>query len=450
MLRNLARARVELGQRDHRSSAPTAPARRTCSRRSTSRSPAAPAARDRRDLIPFGGSLARAEATSLDGDGPSAAVASVIRAEGRRHLLDGSPPIRRRSLPTAPRRRLRPDRLALVKGPPAERRAHIDRFAAARWPSRSELRQRFGQALAQRNALLARVAARRRPGRPRRLGRDAGRGRRPADRRARRGGRRAGVALCRGRGRARPRRRRRDRLRAARPRAPRRSCAPGSRSAARRTCGSGAARWGPHLDEFAAHPRGPPAAPLRLAGTAADGPARPALRRARGAARRRGASTPLLLLDDVMSELDPERRGLLLARLAGGGQALITATDEDALPAGCAWAVDRDAGAPGAGRERRGALMSRRAPPARSAAAIRAALEQAAPKTPLAAVQSAWPRGRSASRSRRWPSRSPSATGRSPSAAPTPIWAQELDLMQEQLLARPRRARGAARCREAF
>ena len=48
-----------------------------------------------------------------------------------------------------------PDRLTLVKGPPAERRAHLDRFLAARWPSRSELRQRYGQALAQRNALLA-------------------------------------------------------------------------------------------------------------------------------------------------------------------------------------------------------------------------------------------------------------------------------------------------------
>ena len=29
-----------------------------------------------------------------------------------------------------------------------------DRFVAARWPSREELRRRFGQALAQRNALL--------------------------------------------------------------------------------------------------------------------------------------------------------------------------------------------------------------------------------------------------------------------------------------------------------
>jgi len=42
---------------------------------------------------------------------------------------------------------------------------------------------------------------------------------------------------------------------------------------------------------------------------------------------------PLLLLDDVMSELDPERRGRLVERLGRGGQALISAAAEDSLPA---------------------------------------------------------------------------------------------------------------------
>ena len=47
---------------------------------------------DRRDLIPFGGSLARAEATVRDEDGlERRLLASVSRTEGRRHLLDGSP-----------------------------------------------------------------------------------------------------------------------------------------------------------------------------------------------------------------------------------------------------------------------------------------------------------------------------------------------------------------------
>ncbi len=116
---------------------------------------------DRRDLIPFGGSFARAEATIRDEDGIERhLLASVSRAEGRRHLLDGSPAdpatLARSRPPVAV---FSPDRLSLVKGPPAERRAHLDGFVAARWPSRSELRQRFGQALAQRNALVARLAA---------------------------------------------------------------------------------------------------------------------------------------------------------------------------------------------------------------------------------------------------------------------------------------------------
>jgi DNA replication and repair protein RecF len=43
---------------------------------------------------------------------------------------------------------------------------------------------------------------------------------------------------------------------------------------------------------------------------------------------------PVLLLDDVMSELDPERRGMLLELLSGAGQTLITSADEAVLPAG--------------------------------------------------------------------------------------------------------------------
>ena len=42
---------------------------------------------------------------------------------------------------------------------------------------------------------------------------------------------------------------------------------------------------------------------------------------------------PVFLLDDVLSELDPERRQILAARVARVGQALITATDAAMLPA---------------------------------------------------------------------------------------------------------------------
>lgn len=47
----------------------------------------------------------------------------------------------------------------------------------------------------------------------------------------------------------------------------------------------------------------------------------------------RGEASPLLLLDDVLSELDPERRAILAERLRRAGrQALLTATTAEALP----------------------------------------------------------------------------------------------------------------------
>src|SRR3954454_18810887 len=71
---------------------------------------------DRRELIPFGGSLARAEATVRAEDGlERRLLASVSRTEGRRHLLDGNPAdpatIARSRPPVAV---LAPDRLSLI------------------------------------------------------------------------------------------------------------------------------------------------------------------------------------------------------------------------------------------------------------------------------------------------------------------------------------------------
>jgi DNA replication and repair protein RecF len=50
-----------------------------------------------------------------------------------------------------------PDRLELIKGPPALRRGHVDQLVAALWPSRIQTRRAYGQALAQRNALIGRI-----------------------------------------------------------------------------------------------------------------------------------------------------------------------------------------------------------------------------------------------------------------------------------------------------
>ena len=48
-------------------------------------------------------------------------------------------------------------------------------------------------------------------------------------------------------------------------------------------------------------------------------------------AERRGVA-PLVLLDDVLSELDASRRRALAARIVGMGQTVVTATGADALP----------------------------------------------------------------------------------------------------------------------
>jgi DNA replication and repair protein RecF len=53
---------------------------------------------------------------------------------------------------------------------------------------------------------------------------------------------------------------------------------------------------------------------------------------------------PLLLLDDVLSELDPGRRRVLAELLAGRGQTVITATHASALPAEPAQLVEVEPG----------------------------------------------------------------------------------------------------------
>ena len=287
---------------------------------------------DRRDLIPFGGNLARAEATIRDEDGTEhTLLAAISRTEGRRHLLDGNPAdpatLARSRPPVAV---FAPDRLTLVKGPPAERRAHLDGFVAARWPARAQLRKRYGQAVAQRNALLSRLTA--------------GYGS-PQDLRIWDAGMAAAAAP----------------LVEARAEAVAALAGPFAAAAAElelneaeleyapRAGGSeeeiragleerrdqdirlGRSSWGPHLDELKLCAGG---RALRKYGS--QGQQRTALlallfaeRQALSEARR---VTPLLLLDDVMSELDPSRRERLVARLGGAGQVLITAADEESLP----------------------------------------------------------------------------------------------------------------------
>jgi DNA replication and repair protein RecF len=259
-------------------------------------------------------------------------LAAVSRSDGRRHLLNGQaadPATMARHRP--PVAVFSPDRLALVKGPPGERRAHLDRFVAARWPSQAELRQRYGQALAQRNALLARVRE--------------GYGSNELDiwdaTLAE-----AAAALVASRTAA------VDDLAAPFTVAgadlglegdaelqyvPRATGSPVEIRAAlaerqEADLRLGRTSWGPHLDELKLTVAGKS---LRKYGS--QGQQRAGLlallfaeREALLAAR---SVAPLLLLDDVMSELDPERRERLVDRLAGGGQALITAAAAESVPA---------------------------------------------------------------------------------------------------------------------
>ena len=98
--------------------------------------------RDDREAIAFGKSLARAEAMVSDEDGQRRRfLFSISRADGRRHLVDGAAAGPESAAQRPALAVFMPDRLALVKGPPAARRNHIDGFCAALWPARAETRR---------------------------------------------------------------------------------------------------------------------------------------------------------------------------------------------------------------------------------------------------------------------------------------------------------------------
>ena len=292
-----------------------------------------PRTSNERELVRRGAGVARVVVDAADEEGAHRIEVGFEPGEAKRLRVDG------RAVdnlaPPAPRPLVSvflPERLELVKGAPAARRAHLDQLVAALWPARKEIRTAYMRALSQRNALLARIRA----GVSGPSALDAWdvelarQGvRLMADRAEAVDGLRPGFAEL------------GERLGLPGPAELRyrpRSAAGDEESLAAELAGRrsadlerGFTAHGPHRDELQLVLD---EAPLRAYGS--QGQQRTALLALLFAERellasRRGRA-PLMLLDDVMSELDSERRELLAGLLRDGGQSVITATEPEHVP----------------------------------------------------------------------------------------------------------------------
>ena len=218
-----------------------------------------------------------------------------------------------------------PDRLGIVKGAPAARRAYFDRALGRLSPARAHLSAEYGVAVAQRNASLRRVAG----------GFSSREALAPWTARVAELGTELVAA-------------RREVLALLGPLFAERAGEFGVPEVELRYSGSpptaaaleerlerdverGATGAGPHLDDIVLA-----SGTRELRSFGSQGEQRLAvlallLAEAELIAERRGAP-PLLLLDDVLSELDPARRRILATRVGTAGQALVTATDAAMLP----------------------------------------------------------------------------------------------------------------------
>ena len=285
-----------------------------------------PRTRSDTQLIRQGAEAARVELTGHRGTVPVSVSVSLSGNEPKRARLDGavlrSAEQLRGELATLV---FTPDRLVVVKGGPAARRAYIDRSLGRLYPARAHISLDYAAAVGQRNAALRRVA----------MGvshRDA---LAPwtaqvAD---------LGTMLTAAR---------RDAIELLQPGFAERSSELGLAGASlgydaepptitlledrlERDIERGITGAGPHLDEIAIR-----SADRDLRTYGSQGEQRLAvlsLLLAEGeliAARRR--VPPLLLLDDALSELDESRRRILSERIGAMGQTIVTATGPEALP----------------------------------------------------------------------------------------------------------------------
>jgi DNA replication and repair protein RecF len=293
-----------------------------------------PRTSNERELVRRGGEAVARIVVDLEGDDGDHRIEVGFHPGEAKHVrVDGSPVD---SLSTVESRPLvsvfLPERLELVKGAPAARRAHLDQVVAALWPNRAATRTAYSRALAQRNALVARI----RTGVAGPSALDAWDAelaahgvRLMADRAevvdglrplfaelAERIGLPGGAEV-----RYRPRSDAADADGLAAELAERRGA----------DLERGFTAHGPHRDELQLLLEG---ASLRAYGS--QGQQRAALLALLFAERRLlaecRARAPLMLLDDVMSELDGERRELLAGLLRADGQAIITTTELEHVP----------------------------------------------------------------------------------------------------------------------
>ncbi len=295
-------------------------------------------ARNERELVRFGAQAARVVLQIADGqDHHELSIGYGASPEGERAIkrmwVDGASVERLLDVQTRPLISVFvPDRLELLKGPPAPRRAHLDRLVAALWPARVATRHAYSRALAQRNALLAGIRA----GRASRASLstwDLELARHALELRA---DREAAVALI-----APDFTVRAEQLGIAgttridyRPRSLAVDVAEFVAELEQRLPSElerGFGAHGPHRDELALLRD---ERELRTYGS--QGEQRLALLALllaeRATLARECGRTPLMLLDDVMSELDAQRRELLAKELAADGQSVIATTDLSHVP----------------------------------------------------------------------------------------------------------------------
>ena len=285
-----------------------------------------PRTRTDAQLIRFGEQAARVALDGSRGGVPLRIELTLQERAGKTASLNGAP------LRAAEQLRseiatlvFTPDRLSVVKGGPAVRRAYFDRAIGRLAPARASLPVEYGAAVAQRNAALRRIAG----------GWSSRDALAPWTQQVAELGTELVAA-------------RKEVVAQLAPRFTARAGELGLPDAELRSTGEplsvesldarlerdlerGVTGVGPHLDDV-----------LIFAGTrdlrafGSQGEQRLTvlallLAEAELLAERRGVP-PLLLLDDVLSELDPDRRRVLAARVAAHGQTLVTATDASFLP----------------------------------------------------------------------------------------------------------------------